>query len=58
MNQKEPITVEATIQAPLEKVWDYWTKPEHIVQWAFASDDWEAPAAENDVRKYTEGTYS
>ena len=27
-----------------------WTKPEHIVKWAFAADDWEAPAAENDVR--------
>lgn len=24
--------------------------PEHIVKWAFASDEWEAPHAENDVR--------
>ena len=24
--------------------------PEHIVEWAFASVDWEAPYAENDVR--------
>jgi uncharacterized protein YndB with AHSA1/START domain len=31
-------------------VWEVWTKPEHIVRWAFASDDWEAPAAENDLR--------
>ena len=44
------ITVEATINAPVEKVWEYWTKPEHITKWAFASDDWHAPSAENDVR--------
>lgn len=24
--------------------------PEHIMRWAFASDDWEAPAASNDLR--------
>jgi uncharacterized protein YndB with AHSA1/START domain len=50
MDQRTAITVEAVIHAPIEKVWECWTKPEHIVQWAFASDDWEAPAAENDVR--------
>lgn len=44
------ITVENTIKAPLEKVWEFWTKPEHIMKWAFASEDWEAPYAENDVR--------
>lgn len=44
------ITVEATINAPIQKIWEFWTKPEHIVNWAFASDDWEAPAAENDLR--------
>lgn len=47
---KNTITVETIINAPLEKVWHCWTQPEHITQWAFASDDWEAPAAENDVR--------
>lgn len=44
------ITVETAISAPIRKVWEFWTKPEHIVNWAFASDDWEAPSAENDVR--------
>jgi uncharacterized protein YndB with AHSA1/START domain len=44
------ITVETTINAPIEKVWEYWNEPEHITGWAFASDDWEAPAAENDLR--------
>jgi uncharacterized protein YndB with AHSA1/START domain len=26
------ITVEATINAPIEKVWESWTRPEHIIQ--------------------------
>ncbi len=44
------ITVESTINAPVAKVWDYWTKPEHITQWCAASDDWHTPRAENDLR--------
>jgi len=47
---KKVITVQTVVNAPLEKVWKAWTEPEHIVQWAFAQDDWEAPSAENDVR--------
>lgn len=50
------ITVETTIQAPLEKVWKAWSEPEHITQWCHASDDWHAPAASNDLR--TGGTFS
>ncbi len=46
---KTPITVQTTINAPLEKVWQYWTEPQHITNWAFASDDWEAPESENNV---------
>ena len=34
------ITIEATIQAQVTKVWKYWTMPEHIVKWNQASDDW------------------
>lgn len=44
------ITVTAIINAPIEKVWQYWTSPEHITQWCNASDDWHAPRAENDVQ--------
>jgi len=44
------ITVETTVNAPIQKVWDYWTQPEHITQWAHASDDWHAPYADNDPR--------
>jgi uncharacterized protein YndB with AHSA1/START domain len=47
---KKIITIQTTINAPLEKVWECWTEPDHITKWTFASDDWEAPLAENDVR--------
>lgn len=47
----KPIKIEADIQASIEKVWDSWTKPEHIQDWNFAGDDWHCPHAENDLRK-------
>ena len=43
------ITVQTTIDAPVEKVWEYFTGPEHITRWYQASDDWHAPRAENDL---------
>ena len=45
------ITVETTVNAPIDKVWKFWNEPEHITKWAFASDEWHAPYAENDLRK-------
>jgi uncharacterized protein YndB with AHSA1/START domain len=48
--EKTIITVENTINAPVQKVWEYWSKPEHITQWNNASDDWHTPRAENDLR--------
>jgi uncharacterized protein YndB with AHSA1/START domain len=47
---KVTISVETTVHAPVEKVWEYWTEPQHITKWSFASDDWHAPNAENDLR--------
>ncbi len=47
---KVPITVTAEINAPVEKVWNTWTAPEHITKWCQASDDWHAPYADNDVK--------
>ncbi len=44
------ITVEAIVSADVIKVWDYYTKPEHITKWTYASDDWHCPKAENDLR--------
>lgn len=49
------ITVNTTIEASIEKVWDAWTNPTHITQWCQASDDWHAPYADNDVR--VDGTF-
>lgn len=47
---KTPITIQSTINAPLEKVWKFYTTPEDIMQWNNASDDWHTPKAENDLR--------
>lgn len=48
--EKTVITVGAEINAPVEKVWEFWTNPKHIVHWNNASDDWHTPKAENDLR--------
>ena len=50
MTKENTITVEASINAPLEKVWNCWTSPQHITQWCNASPDWHAPHAENDLK--------
>lgn len=47
---KTTITVETTVKAPIEKVWEYWTSPEHITQWNNASEDWHTPSATNDLK--------
>jgi uncharacterized protein YndB with AHSA1/START domain len=47
---KMSLTVETTVNAPIQKVWDYWTKPEHITKWNAASDDWHTPWAENELK--------
>jgi uncharacterized protein YndB with AHSA1/START domain len=46
MNQ---IEVKSTINAPLSQVWEFWTLPNHIVNWNFASNDWHCPKAENNL---------
>lgn len=53
---KTNITVEATVNARVDKVWKYWSAPEHITKWNNASDDWHSPRAENDLR--TGGKFS
>lgn len=44
------ITVSTYINAPMEKVWKFWNEPAHVTKWCFASEDWEAPYAENDLK--------
>jgi uncharacterized protein YndB with AHSA1/START domain len=41
------ITVECMIDTSVEKVWDCFTKPEHIVNWNFTTEEWHFPKAEN-----------
>ena len=50
MNTPAKITVETTVNTPIEKTWSLWSEPEHIKQWNNASDDWHTPHAENDLR--------
>lgn len=49
--ENKRITVETLVALPVEKVWNLFTTPEHIMQWNNASTDWHTPAAENDLRK-------
>ncbi len=44
------ITIEATINAPISQVWEYWTEPKHITNWSYASDEWHCPYAENNLQ--------
>jgi uncharacterized protein YndB with AHSA1/START domain len=43
------LTVQAIINAPSSEVWNYWTNPNHIINWNFASSDWHCPAASNNL---------
>lgn len=45
------ITIETQTHKPIEVAWDCFTNPKHIVNWYFASEDWHAPYAENDIRQ-------
>lgn len=50
MTTKETITVEALVNASINKVWQFWTTPKHITKWNNASEDWHTTRAENDLR--------
>lgn len=47
---QEKITTRATVFANKQKVWEYYTQPEHITKWNFANDDWCCPSASNDLK--------
>ena len=44
------IIVSALVSAPLEKVWQAWTLPQHVMHWNQASPDWHCPLAEIDLQ--------
>lgn len=48
-NQKA-ISVEATINAPADKVWKLFNDPQAITKWNSGHPDWHTPSAENDLR--------
>ncbi|MBX3243815.1 MAG: SRPBCC family protein [Acidobacteria bacterium] len=54
--ETESITIKAVVSADIDKVWTFWTEPEYIVNWNFASDEWHCPNAQNDLR--VGGAYS
>jgi uncharacterized protein YndB with AHSA1/START domain len=47
---KNMVTIQATVKAPIEKVWRCWNEPEHLNTWVHASDDWESKNTQNDLR--------
>ncbi len=50
MKTKEKIIIKILINSSIERVWEFWTKPEHIIKWNYASEDWHTTKAENDLR--------
>ena len=44
------LTVQVTVDAPVEKAWESFTNPDHIVKWNQASPDWHSPWSKNDLR--------
>ncbi|MEP7266656.1 MAG: SRPBCC family protein [Saprospiraceae bacterium] len=44
------IKLTAIVHADSKKAWNYYTLPEHITKWNFASPDWYCPSATNDMK--------
>ncbi len=51
METRNIISVHASINVPVDKVWKLFTTPGDIVEWNNASEDWHTTRAENDLRK-------
>ncbi len=45
----ETITVATKVNGGIDKIWECWTNPEHIVNWNFAIPEWHCPKASNDL---------
>lgn len=44
------VEVSIVVDKNIDKVWELWTNPEHIVKWNFAHESWMCPQAINDLR--------
>src|SRR5690606_17269121 len=51
MTQATKITVEATANAPVEKVWKAWNTPGYIMQWNTPDPSWHSTSSEVDLRE-------
>ena len=43
------ITVDSTVNSPVEKIWKLWTTPADIIQWNNPTDDWHTLSVETDL---------
>jgi uncharacterized protein YndB with AHSA1/START domain len=48
--KRKKVTVQTTLSAPIDLVWQSWTTPRHIEKWNAASEDWHTLKAVNDLR--------
>lgn len=46
----EKIIIKTLISGNIKKIWDFYTLPEHITKWNFATSDWQCPRASNDMK--------
>lgn len=45
-----PIIIHQTVFKPIERVWAFYTQPDHVVKWNQASSDWHTVSAKNDLK--------
>jgi uncharacterized protein YndB with AHSA1/START domain len=46
----DKIKIKAIIVATKDKVWNFYTNPDHITKWNFADPSWHCPTASNDFK--------
>jgi uncharacterized protein YndB with AHSA1/START domain len=44
------IKIQTQINAPVSKVYEFWTTPSHMCSWNFASPDWHCPSCDIDLK--------
>lgn len=44
------VVVTRFVEAPIEQVFDAWTKPEYVTRWMLGPDGWTMPVCEIDLR--------
>lgn len=48
--EKQIITIQTIVNVPINLAWKCFSSAEDIQNWYFASEDWHAPYAENDLK--------